>query len=148
VDTDVFSYALKGDTRAALYKCHLQDKLVALSFVTVGELLFWASKKKWGARKIGDLYSRLRSAVIVPYDFAICETYGNLKARLQDAGKVMSDNDLWIAACAIRHSIPLVSNNRPHFSGIPDLILISEAGIASEIKSQGKLHEIPGFEPS
>ena len=109
MDTDVFSYSLKGDTRAALYKPHLQGKLVALSFVTVGELQFWAAKRKWGAKKLADLSTRLRSTVIVPYDLAICETYGSLKAKLEVSGKVVADNDLWIAACAIRHSIPLVT---------------------------------------
>jgi len=147
VDTDVFSYSLKGDTRAALYKPHLEGKLVALSFVTVGELQFWAAKRKWGAKKLADLSTRLRSTVIVPYDLAICETYGSLKAKLEVSGKVVADNDLWIAACAIRHSIPLVTNNRVHFAKIPDLVLISEAPIAAEIKSQAGLSEIPGFDP-
>jgi predicted nucleic acid-binding protein len=148
VDTDVFSFSLKGDTRAALYKPHLQGKLVALSFVTVGELLFWAKKRNWGARKVADLSTRLRSTIIVPYDLAICETYGSLKAKLQDSGKNVADNDLWIAACAIRHSIPLVSHNRAHFAGIPDLVLKSEAPIAAEIRSQGDFAEIKGFEPT
>jgi tRNA(fMet)-specific endonuclease VapC len=145
VDTDVFSYSLKGDTRAEVYKKHLQGKLVALSFVTVGELQFWAIKRKWGARRLAELSTRLRSTVIVPYDLAICETYGNLRAKLEALGKKVADNDLWIAACAIRHSIPLVSNNRTHFEGIPDLILHSEAPVVAEIQSQGSLKEIPGF---
>jgi predicted nucleic acid-binding protein len=39
----------------------------------------------------------------------------------------MADNDLWIAATAIRYSIPLLSNNRRHFEEVPGLVLISEA---------------------
>jgi predicted nucleic acid-binding protein len=124
----------------------MQGKLLSLSFVTVGELLFWASKRKWGARKIADLYTRLRSTVIVPYDLALCETYGSVKAKLQESGRTVADNDLWIAACAIRHSIPLVSNNRAHFEGIPDLVLISEAPAVKEIESQGVL-PLTGLEP-
>jgi len=62
----------------------------------------------------------------VPYDFALCVTYGDLKATLQDKGKTVADNDLWIAACSVRHSIPLISNNRSHFEDIPELLLISE----------------------
>jgi predicted nucleic acid-binding protein len=145
VDTDVFSYLLKGHTLAEVYKPHVQGKVMALSFVTVGELQCWAIKRNWGVRKIADLNSRLRSAVIVPYDFALCETYGKLRASLEIIGKTVADNDLWIAACAIRHSIPLVSNNRSHFSGIPDLVLISEAPIVAEITSQADFQEIPGF---
>jgi predicted nucleic acid-binding protein len=138
---------LKGDTRASVYRPHLINKLVALSFVTVGELLFWANKRKWSNRKIADLYTRLKSTVIVPYDLALCETYGSLKAKLQESGRVVADNDLWIAACSIRHSIPLVSNNRAHFEGIPDLVLVSEAPRIAEIRSQAEFRELKGWEP-
>ena len=34
---------------------------------------------------------------------------------------------VWIAALAVRHSVPLVSNNRKHFKRVPGLVLISEA---------------------
>ena len=115
---------------------------MAVSFVTVGELLFGATKKKWGAEKLADLNQRLHRVVIVPYDFKLCETYGDLKSQLREKGRVVADNDLWIAACAVRHSIPLISNNRAHFEDIPGLILISEAPVIAEIKSQGELLEI------
>ena len=116
-----------------------------MSFITVGELHFGAIKRKWSARKIADLSSRLRSIVIVPYDLAICETYGNLRAKLESIGRTTADNDLWIAACAVRHSIPLITNNRKHFEAIPDLVVLSEAPVAAEIESQGTFKEIAGF---
>ena len=128
LDTDVFSYLGRvGDTRAALYRSHLDGKLLGVSFITVGEILFGAYRNKWGSAKLEQIRARLRSATIVPYDWAVCQTYGELKARLQEAGKPVADNDLWIAACAVRHSIPLVSHNRAHFQNIPGLVLISEA---------------------
>ena len=128
-----------ADTRAAIYRPHVQGKLVAVSFVTVGELLSGAYKKKWGSARIADLNQRLRSVVIVPYDLKLCETYGDLRRKLYEAGRVVAPNDLWIAACAIRHSLPLVSNNRSHFEDIPGLVLISEAPVIKEIASQGVL---------
>jgi len=132
-----------ADTRAAIYKPHVQGKLIAVSFVTVGELLFGAYKKKWGPARVADLNQRLRSVVIVPYDIGLCQTYGDLKATLQESGRVVADNDLWIAACAVRHSITLISNNRAHFENIPGLALISEAPVIKEIESQAVL---PGME--
>ena len=107
-----------------------------MSFVTVGELLFGAYKKNWGNDKIEDLNRRLRSVVIVPYDREICNAYAGLKSRLQPQGRTVSDNDLWIAACAVRHSIPLISNNRKHFEVVPGLVLISEEPVIKEITSQ------------
>ena len=53
--------------------------------------------------------------MVVPYDDEVCVTYANLKTAVQSKGFGVADNDLWIAACAIRHSIPLISNNRKHF---------------------------------
>lgn len=137
LDTDVFSYLGKsGDTRAVLYRPHVEGKLVAVSFVTVGEILFGAYKSKWEKPKLEQIKARLRSVTIVPYDWAVCETYGDLKVRLQQAGKPIGDNDLWIAACAVRHSIPLISNNRSHFEGVPGLVLICEAPVIAQIESQ------------
>ena len=48
VDTDVVSFLLKDDTRAQAYRPHLQDKLLALSFMTVAELYRWAYARRWG----------------------------------------------------------------------------------------------------
>ena len=128
LDTDVFSYLTKSnDSRGVAYRPHVEGKTVAISFVTVGELYFGVENKKWGERTVRELLERLKAVVIVPYDTEICKTYGNLKAPLRKAGVVVSDNDLWIAACAVRHSIPLISNNRKHFEKIPRLRLISEA---------------------
>ena len=48
VDTDVVSFLLKGDTRAQAYRPHLQNKSLALSFMTLAELYRWAYERKWG----------------------------------------------------------------------------------------------------
>jgi len=137
LDTDAFSYMIKpGDPRGEIYRQRVQGKLLCVCFITVGELLFGAYKKKWGHEKLEHLKARLRSVTIVPFDYSVCQTYADLKSRLNASGKVVADNDLWIAACAVRHAVPLVSNNRAHFEVIPALILITEAPIITEIQSQ------------
>lgn len=128
LDTDVFSYLSKeGDTRAELYRPHVKGKTIALSFVTVGELYVWTVRKKWGAKRIAALERRLKAAIIVPYDLDLCKEYGRVKAALLDGGRIVPANDLWIAVCAIRHSIPLVTHNAKDFEGIPGLQLITES---------------------
>jgi tRNA(fMet)-specific endonuclease VapC len=59
VDTDVFSYIHKKDTRAELYRTHLEGKRLALSFMTVAEVYCWAVERNWGAKKIEELRSKL-----------------------------------------------------------------------------------------
>jgi len=122
----VFSFLLKGDTRAAPYEEHIKRKTLALSFVTVGELLLWPKIRGWGAARITELERRISLTAVIPYDMAICQTYAELKANLTKVGKPVPDNDLWIAATAVRHSIPLISHNRKHYDEIPELVLISE----------------------
>ena len=126
VDTDVYSFLMRGGESAEIYGSHVEGKLLAISFVTVGELYFGAYKRKWGPDRL-NLSERLKAAVIVPYDVEVCKRYAEIRAGLEAKGTPVGANDMWIAACAIRHSIPLVSNNRAHFEGIPNLILISEA---------------------
>lgn len=126
VDTDVFSFYMKGDTRALQYDKHTKGKKWALSFATVGELITWSKYRGWGRDKTKDLERRIALTGVIPYDIGLCQNFGELRARLLKAGTPAADNDLWIAATAIRHSIPLISHNRKHYDHIPGLVLISE----------------------
>ncbi len=127
LDTDVFSFLMKGtDTRAELYKPHVKGKTFALSFVTVGELIAWGVRKNWGAKRFAELEQRIKAAVVVPYDLELCRKFGQLKGELMKKGISVPSNDLWIATCALRHSLSLVTHNKKHFELIPDLKIISE----------------------
>ncbi len=142
VDTDVFSFLMKGHTLAAQYEKHIKGKKPALSFVTVGELLTWSKHKGWGPAKIADLERRIGLTGVIPYDMALCQTYAELRAKLLSAGRPIGDNDLWIAATAIRHSIPLLSHNRKHYDEIPGLVLISET--PKILKGQMEIKDVTG----
>lgn len=124
----MFSFFGKaGNKTAALYEKHVAGKTTALSFVTVGELLLWPKVRNWGPQKIVELQRRINLAQIIPYDMRLCETYADLKDKITKAGSPVPDNDLWIAATAVRHSIPLVTHNRRNFDDIPGLLLLCEA---------------------
>ena len=125
LDTDVFSFLLRPrDTRGELYRPLVANKRIVLSFVSVGELYAWVSLRSWGPERVAKLESALRTAVILPADIALCKEFGRVKATLP-AGRVVGVNDLWIAVCAIRHSIPLLTHNQRHFDGIPRLRLLA-----------------------
>ena len=130
VDTDVFSYLLKGkEPEASRYRPEVEGRLVAVSFMTVGELEYGAEKRGWGPAQRQKLADHLRKVVVVPYDYEICVTYGRLRNAVERAGRPVALHDLWIAACAVRHGIPLVSNNARHFTGVPGLELRSRVGL-------------------
>lgn len=128
LDTDVFSFLGKtGNPTGALYLKHVVGKTIALSFVTVGELLVLPKVRNWGPQKTADLQRRIKLARILPYDMLLCETYADLQAKVTRAGSPVPANDLWIASTAVRHSIPLITHNRRNFDDIPGLLFISEA---------------------
>lgn len=127
VDTDVVSFLLKGDTRAELYRSHLQGKALALSFMTVAELYQWAYSRNWGEQKLALLEERLHSYVIVPYDHDLCKQWASVCVERQRLGRPISVQDAWIAATALCHNSPLVTHNRGDFTGIAGLTLVSES---------------------
>lgn len=124
VDTDVFSFLLKRDTRAALYRPHLDGKRVALCFMTVAELHRWAVERSWGGKRVGVLRDKLRAYVVLHSDDETVERYAAVR---NVKGYPVNVGDAWIAAAALRFGVPLVTHNRRHFEGVPGLTVISEA---------------------
>jgi predicted nucleic acid-binding protein len=125
-DTNVISYTMRGGRLAQLYEPHLKGKLVAISFITVGEFYYGAEKARWGNDKRLRLETNLRNFLVIPYDHEIARAYGRIMADSERAGRRMSLGDAWIAACSVRHGIPLVTHNAEHFKGVDALELIFE----------------------
>ncbi|MDJ0679926.1 MAG: type II toxin-antitoxin system VapC family toxin [Xenococcaceae cyanobacterium MO_167.B52] len=125
LDTDVVSFFLKGDSRANKYASIVQGNRLALSFMTVAELFQWAAVRNWGQSRIADLEKSLENYLIITVDIKVCRIWGNLRAERQAIGKAISPQDAWIAATAIRHSLPLVTNNAKDFQNISKLQVIT-----------------------
>ncbi len=47
LDTNIVSYLMKGGPLAEAYAPHVQGKLLAIAFITVGEMYFDADDKRW-----------------------------------------------------------------------------------------------------
>lgn len=126
LDTDIVSNLMRGGAIAEAYLPHVQGKLLATSFVTVGELYYGAEKANWGRAKRDDVETALRNYIVIPYDNEIARCYGRLVAQRQRAGRPIAPNDGWIAACAVRHAVPLVTHNAMHFQDVSGLSVITE----------------------
>jgi len=55
------------------------------------------------------------------YDAAAARVYGEIRARLEAAGRPLADADLQIAATALLHDLELVTGNVRHFERVPQL---------------------------
>ncbi|MDQ6906027.1 MAG: type II toxin-antitoxin system VapC family toxin [Chloroflexota bacterium] len=127
IDTNIASYILKGDTRAAMYREHLRGT-VALSFMTIAELYYWADIALWGIRKRAELQTFLQEYAILRSNEVTCRLWARIRAKCAQQGRPISVADAWVAACALRFDAPLVTHNRKDFEAVPDLRIISENG--------------------
>lgn len=127
LDTNVVSYLMRGGPLAEAYGKHVEGRLPAISFITVGEMYYGAENANWGVEKRQNLERALRNFVVVPYDIEIARTYARIAVQRRRVGHPISLHDAWIAACAVRHGLPLLTHNAQDFRHIRDLQVVTEA---------------------
>jgi tRNA(fMet)-specific endonuclease VapC len=94
---------------------------LAVSAISVGELVHGATKSKRAAENLARLDVLLAALTIVPYDEWSARRFGQLKVQLEQAGEVISDLDLQIASIALDRDLPLITHNQKHFSRLSSL---------------------------
>ncbi|MEW6368286.1 MAG: PIN domain-containing protein [Acidobacteriota bacterium] len=127
VDTDVFSFFFKGDTRRRAYEPAIANRRLCLALQTYGELRLWGIQRRWNNARIDRLLQVLRHYVIIPYDTDLADCWARITAHRRDLGRPISCGDAWIAAAALRFCIPLITHNGDHYSDIPDLRVVCHA---------------------
>ncbi len=125
LDTDVWSFLFKGDTRAENFRSHLVGNTPCIAFATVAELYLWAELHNWGSRRQESLRQAMAGHLILSYDDATGRQWARIRAERQRLGKPMASQDAWIAACAIRHGMALLTHNSAHFENITGLSLLT-----------------------
>ena len=124
-DTNVVSYLMKGGRLAEVYAPHLERRSPAIAFITVGEMYSWAEKGNWGKPRREKLETMLGNFVVIPYDHEVARCYGRIVSEQRKQGRSITTNDAWIAVCAVRHGVPLVTHDAD-FKEIPSLKIITE----------------------
>lgn len=128
LDTDVFSFLFKGDSRSALYASDIAGRRLCLSFMTIAELKRWTIERSWGEARKERLLQALRLYVVLPYDNAMADAWAEAAVARKRAGRRIACGDCWIAAAALRHGIPLLTHNGKDYEGIPGLEVVCREG--------------------
>jgi tRNA(fMet)-specific endonuclease VapC len=97
------------------------DEELALTSISVGELVHGATKSQRAAENLARLDVLLAALTILPYDEWAARRFGQLKAQLERAGGAISDLDLQIAGIALDREATLVTHNQRHFSRLAGL---------------------------
>lgn len=120
-DTSVF---IAGEAGRPLDLPNVPDRL-RVSAITVGELragVLVAPDVETRDRRLSTYLTALELEPL-PVDEKVAESWAHLRVLLREAGRRMAVNDAWIAATALAHDLPLVSQDDDH-QGIGGLEVI------------------------
>jgi tRNA(fMet)-specific endonuclease VapC len=111
LDANIISHAARNpDGPLAARIGALADEDLCTSIVVAGELRFGLSKK--GSPKLTQSVEAVLSVLTIePLQPPADQVYGDLRARLEEAGQPMGANDLWIAAHALALGCTLVTDD-------------------------------------
>lgn len=76
-----------------------------------------------GCIQESEVHVALARFAIIEIDAGIAWQASRISRLLSHSGRNIGDNDIWIAATALAHGLPLVSRNVRHFSRVPGLNL-------------------------
>jgi tRNA(fMet)-specific endonuclease VapC len=129
LDTTVASYLhpkKKNDALRKLYEKHMQGKILALSFQSVGELWEWAISNNWSRDSKVKLEAFLGKFLVIPYDFGLAKCWAEVMFHSKLEGRRFEAGDCWIAATAVHRNPQLLTHDRD-FSNrkIPGLEVVS-----------------------
>lgn len=123
LDTNIVIYVIKRRPREALEVFNRHHGHMAISAITLAELVHGAEKSQFPARNLNvveDFCSRL---AVLPYTQEAAYHYGAIRAALESTGQTIGVNDLHIAAHARSQGLTLVTNNLREFERVPGLLV-------------------------
>ena len=123
LDTNIVIYVIKRRPLSALQLFNDNEGRMAISSITLAELLHGAEKSNAPVRSLAtveDFCSRLE---VLPYGAKAAQHYGSIRAALERLGQPIGVNDLHIAAHARSEGLTLVTNNLREFERVEALQL-------------------------
>lgn len=93
---------------------------IFLPVVALGELFFGAANSGRPEANTARSDDFSAACTLVRVDAGTARVYGRVKRELRRKGKPIPENDLWIAASALQHSLMLVTRDR-HFGNVDGL---------------------------
>ena len=122
LDTNICIYIAKRKPIGVLHKFeHLAVGEVGMSMITFGELLYGVQKSQHPKKSMAVLGELVTLIPVLSLETNVGEYYGKICNKLEQQGKLIGNNDLWIASHALSLGVVLVTNNVKEFSRVPHL---------------------------
>ena len=121
VDTSVVVDLLEGDEAVALILAHYTP--VYIPVVVLAELLSGARRSQRAAENMERIAAFTRSNRVVTCTASTASHYADISNELRARGRPIPQNDMWIAAVARQHGLPVASRD-DHFDQVPALLRV------------------------
>jgi tRNA(fMet)-specific endonuclease VapC len=121
IDTNIYSYAMKGDTDVVNHMRRID--IIGISTISIGELLsgFKGGRNEDKNREELSIFLDSPRVVVHPVDEETADLYAQLLNNLKRAGTPIPTNDVWIASAAFQHGYKLYSKDK-HFDSITGMV--------------------------
>jgi tRNA(fMet)-specific endonuclease VapC len=123
LDTDVIINHI--NQKESFTRLITEENSLFTSVIVYAELLYGIKKSYNPKSNLIFLENLFDDLEILKLDITtdIIDVFVDLKLHLESRGERLDDNDLLIAATAIQYDSILITNNKKHFSRIPNLKL-------------------------
>jgi tRNA(fMet)-specific endonuclease VapC len=112
LDTNTVSHLIKRHPQAIQRLLAVPMHSMGISAITAGELAFGLAKRPEAVALRAAVDEFLRRVDVLPWDAAVAQTYGRLRAQMQSEGIGLSALDMQIAAHAVHVQAILVSSDQ------------------------------------
>jgi tRNA(fMet)-specific endonuclease VapC len=122
LDTDICIYLAKNRHPQVTARFEiLRPEQLIMSAITYGELHHGANKSNQRERTLMQLAKLIQYVPVESISPDAAQAYGEIRALLEMQGRVIGNNDLWIAAHAVTLDVTLATNNEREFERIPGI---------------------------
>jgi len=121
LDTNIVSDLVRNPHGRVTQRIRKVGEAQVCTSIIVAAELHYGSAKKGSPRLAAQLDAVLGVLEVLPFEAPADRTYGALRARLEQGGKLIGANDLLIAAQAIALGHVLVTDNEREFARVDGL---------------------------
>lgn len=97
---------------------------IYIPVIVLGELHYGANKSNQTPKRTLEIEQLKRRVNLLEVTEKTAKYYGEIKNKLREKGRLIPENDIWIAAIAMETKLPLLSNDK-HFQEVDGITISS-----------------------
>lgn len=118
LDTNALSALLEGN--AQLLVCLQNVPVIQIPVIVLGEYRYGVLRSRLRRQLETHLNAIEKTVQVLSVDGDTARFYAQIRSQLRQAGRPIPENDIWIAALARQHNLPIVSRDT-HFDAVANV---------------------------